>query len=65
LAISRINGDQCSAGFQGLSKECLENIFLVTIFGWVLFPDERVASHGVELMEMVGLKGPEFEEWTY
>jgi hypothetical protein len=31
----------------------------------VLFPDERVASHGVELMEMVGLKGPEFEEWTF
>jgi hypothetical protein len=31
----------------------------------MLFPDERVASHGVEMMEMVGLKGPEFEELAF
>ncbi len=41
-AIFGINGDQCSPGFQGLAEKSLEDFFLVTVVGRMLFPNERI-----------------------
>ena len=42
LAIFGINSDQRSSGVQGLAKKSLENLFLVTVFDRVLFPNKRI-----------------------
>src|SRR5260370_29242375 len=61
-AISGINGDQRSPGFQGLAEECPENLFLVTVLDRMLFPNERIRSYGVEVMKILRPKRPELEE---
>ena len=41
-AILSIDGDQCSSRFQGFAEKPLENIFLVTVIGRMLFPNEGI-----------------------
>ena len=61
-AIFGINGDQCSPGIQGLAEKSPENLFLVTVVGWMLFPNERIGSYSVKLMKILGPKRPECEK---
>jgi len=53
FAIRGINRDQRATGFQCLAKKWLENFFLVAIFDWMLFPNERIRGHIVKVMKIL------------
>ncbi len=60
-----INGNQSTAGRQGLAKEYLEAPLFMTICDRVLLPNERVGSDGVEVIIVFGAKRPEFDEVAF
>jgi len=64
-AIFAINGDECSPGFQGLAEKSFENLFLVTVVGRMLFPNERIGSYSVKLMEVLWPQRLEREEFAF
>jgi hypothetical protein len=41
-AVFAIDGDECSAGFQGAAEELPENFFFVAVVCRMLLPDERI-----------------------
>lgn len=57
-----VNDDQRAVGIQGVLKEALENLFLVSIFVRVLFPDERVCGDGIQVSKIFLAERSEFEE---
>lgn len=65
LAVLGVNSDQRSTGFQCLAKKCSENLYFVTIFDWMLFPNERICGYGVKVMKILCSKRPEFEELAF
>jgi hypothetical protein len=50
---------------QGLAKRLPENFFLITILDRVLFPNERVRSHGVKVVKILRAKGPQLDELAF
>jgi hypothetical protein len=60
-----INGDQGTTGRQGLVKKCPEGRFFMAISDRMLFPDERVGSHGVQVIIVNGAKRPEFDKLAF
>jgi hypothetical protein len=50
---------------QGLAKKLPENFFLVTVLDRVLFPDERIRSHGVKIVKILRAKGPQLDEMAF
>ena len=57
-----INGYQSTTGRQGLTKEFLEASFFMAMPVWMLLPNERIGSDGVEVSVVCGPKRPEFDE---
>jgi len=45
--------NQRSTGFQCLAKKGFEDLSLVTIFDWMLFPNERVCGNRVQLIKIL------------
>jgi hypothetical protein len=61
----KISGDQGSAGRHGLLKKRAEDFFFVAIPDRMLLPHERVGSHLIEIIEVLGAKRPEFDEFAF
>jgi len=57
-AIPGIDNDQRSTRFQGLAEEFLEYGFLVTVSDRMLFPDERIRRHAVQLVPIFRSQRP-------
>src|SRR5262249_24101332 len=57
-----VDGDQRATGFEGFAKEGREILLSVSIFAGMLFPNERVGSHRVEVAEILRAERSEFEE---
>jgi len=62
LVVVAVNDGQRALGIQGVLKEALENLFLVSIFVRVLFPDERVCGDGIHVSKIFLAERSEFEE---
>lgn len=59
MVVSGIRRDQRSTGFHGLTKELLEDLFFVAIPVGMLLPDERIGSHCVKIVKVLGSKRSE------
>jgi hypothetical protein len=65
LAVLGINSDQRSTGFQCLAKKGLEDLCFVTIFGWMLFPNERVSSCRIKVMKILCSERLSSRNWPF
>jgi hypothetical protein len=61
-AVFAVEGQQRATGLPGFAEEGLENLLLVPILAWVLFPNERVSGHGEKVLVILRTEWPEFQE---
>lgn len=64
FAITAIDGDEGSAGFQSLAEELVKDLILVTIAGGMLLPDQRIGGDRVEFAIIVRAKRAELDEFA-
>src|SRR5262249_50622010 len=57
-----IDGDQGAASRQGLVEELPEDERFMAIPCWMLLPDERIGSHRVQLVIVLGTQRAELDE---
>ena len=61
-SVVAIDGDERSTGIKGLLKELPEDIFLATVFGGMLLPDQRVGGDGIELAKVFRPQRPQLKQ---